>query len=84
MRTRLPIFYGCVWYGESTAVVRLQYVSGCGKSIKVRRKYAKSKAYVRLNYGIMVKVQYCTETFFGAYYITIVVPFIIISSIAKI
>ena len=52
MRTRLPIFYGCVQYGESTAVVRLQYVSGCGKStIKVRRKYVESKAYVRLKYG---------------------------------
>ena len=33
------------WYGESTEVVRLKYVSGCGKStIKVRRKYAGSKA----------------------------------------
>ena len=33
-------------------VVRLQYVSGCGKStIKVRQKYAESKAYVRLKYG---------------------------------
>ena len=29
-------------------VVRLQYVSGCGKTmIKVQRKYAESKAYVR-------------------------------------
>ena len=29
------------------AVVRLQYISGCGKSmIKVRRKYVGSKAYV--------------------------------------
>ena len=35
-------------YRESTAVVRLQYVSGYGKStIKVRRKYAGSKAYIR-------------------------------------
>ena len=33
-------------------VVRLQYVSGCSKSTnKVRRKYAGSKAYVRLKYG---------------------------------
>ena len=33
------------------AVVRLQYVSGCGKStIKVRRKYAGSKVYIRLKY----------------------------------
>ena len=40
------------WYGESTAVVQLQYVSGCGKStIKVRRKYEGSKAYVRLKYS---------------------------------
>ena len=31
-RTRLPIFYGCVQYEESRAVVQLQYVSGCGKS----------------------------------------------------
>ena len=39
-------------YGESTAVVRLQYVSGCGRTtIKVRRKYAESKAYVRLKHG---------------------------------
>ena len=39
-------------YGENTAVVRLQYVSGCGKSmIKVQRKYAGSKAYVRLECG---------------------------------
>ena len=34
------------------AVVQLQYVSGCGKStIKVWRKYAVSKAQVRLKYG---------------------------------
>ena len=34
------------------AVVRLQYVSGCGKSTtKVRQKYAKSKAYVWLKFG---------------------------------
>ena len=33
------------------AVVRLQYISGCGKStIKVRRKYVGSKAYVWLKY----------------------------------
>ena len=53
-RTRLPIlYYGCVRYGESTAVVQLQYVSGCSKSmIKVWRKYAESKAYVRLKYSI--------------------------------
>ena len=52
MRTYLPIFYGCVQYGESTAVLQLQYVSGCGKSaIKVRRKYVESKAYIRLKYG---------------------------------
>ena len=52
MRTRLPIFYGCVRYGESTADVRLQYTSGSGKStIKVRWKYVESKAYVRLKYG---------------------------------
>ena len=39
-------------YGESTAVVQLQYVSGCGKStIKIRRKDAESKAYIRLKYG---------------------------------
>ena len=39
-------------YGESTAVVQLQYVNGCGKSmIKVRWKYAGSKAYVWLKYG---------------------------------
>ena len=39
-------------YGESTAVLRLQYVSGCGKStIRVRQKYAGSKAYVWLKYG---------------------------------
>ena len=39
-------------YGESTAVVRLQYVSVYGKStIKVRQKYVGSKAYVWLNYG---------------------------------
>ena len=42
-------------YGESTEVVRLQYVSGCGKStIKVRRKYVgseASEACVRLKYG---------------------------------
>ena len=32
-------------YGESTEVVQLKYVSGCGKStIKVRWKYAGSKA----------------------------------------
>ena len=32
--------------------MRLQYVSGCGKSmIEVRRKYVESKAYVRLKYG---------------------------------
>ena len=32
--------------------MRLQYVSGCGKStIKVWRKYVESKAYVRLKYG---------------------------------
>ena len=38
--------------GENTAVVRLQYVSGCGKStIKVRQKYAGSKAYVQLKYS---------------------------------
>ena len=40
------------WYGESTAVVQLQYVSGCDKStIKVQRKYAGSKAYIQLKYG---------------------------------
>ena len=45
-------FFGCVWYGESMAVVLLQYVSGCGKyTIKVRRKYAESKAYVWLKFG---------------------------------
>ena len=39
-------------YAESTAVLRLQYVSGCGKStIRVWQKYAGSKAYVRLKYG---------------------------------
>ena len=39
-------------YGESTEVVRLKYVSGCGKStIKVWRKYAGSKASVRLRNG---------------------------------
>ena len=39
-------------YGESTAVVRLQYVSGCGKSkIKVRRKYTGCKRYIPLKYG---------------------------------
>ena len=44
-------------YRESTAVVQVQHVSGCGKStIKVRRKYAGSKAYVRLKYG-KLKVQ---------------------------
>ena len=38
-RTRLPIFYRCVRYGESMAIVQLQCISGCGKStIKVRRK----------------------------------------------
>ena len=39
-----------VVYG--TAGMQLQYVSGCCKStIKVRRKYAVSKAHVRLKYG---------------------------------
>ena len=39
-------------YGESTAVVQLQYVSGCGKSmIVVWRKYAGSNAYVRFKYS---------------------------------
>ena len=39
-------------FDKFTAVVRLQYVNGCGKStIKVRRKYAESKAHVRLKYG---------------------------------
>ena len=39
MRTHLPISYGCVRYRESTAVVRLQYVSGrCKSTMKVRRK----------------------------------------------
>ena len=43
-------------------VVRLQYVSGCGKStIKVWRKYAESKAYVRLKYGKST-VQYSKST----------------------
>ena len=33
-------------------VVRLQCISGCGKSmIKVQQKYAESKAYVWLKYG---------------------------------
>ena len=54
------------------AVVRLQYVSGCGIStIKVRWKYAGSKVYVQLNtvkvQSSAVKVQYSTETFFGTY-----------------
>ena len=59
-------------YGESTAVVRLQYARGCGKStIKVRRKYAGSKAYVWLKYGKST-VKYGKRTvlygnFFGAY-----------------
>ena len=52
----------------------------CGYStlvgaVKVRLRYAGSKVYVRLKYGKStvkyskgtVKVQYCTETFFGAY-----------------
>ena len=70
MRTRRPIFYDCVWYGESSTVVWLQYVGGCGTStIKVRRKYAESKAYVLLNtlkvQSSTVKVQYCTKTFFA-------------------
>ena len=53
-------------YGESTEVVRLKYVSRCGKStIKVWRKYAGSKAQVRLkNSKSTVKYEYCTETFF--------------------
>ena len=39
-----------VAYG--TGKVWLQYISGCGKStIKVRRKYAVSKAHVRLKYS---------------------------------
>ena len=39
-------------YKESTAVVKLQYVSRCGRSmIKVWQKYVGSKAYVRLKYG---------------------------------
>ena len=60
-----------VVYG--TAVVRLQYVSGCSKStIKVRRKYVESKAYVRLKYGKST-VKYGKSTvlygnfLFGAY-----------------
>ena len=37
--------------GESTVVVRLQCVSGCGiGTIKVWWKYVESKAYVRLKY----------------------------------
>ena len=48
-RTRLLIFYCCIQYRESTAVVQLQYVIGCSKStIKVRQKYVESKAYVQL------------------------------------
>ena len=60
------------WYGESTAVVRLEYVSGCGKStIKLRQKYAGSKAYVWLKY-CKSSVKYDKSTvlyvnFFGAY-----------------
>ena len=52
--------------------MRLHYVNGCGKStIKVRRKYAGSKAYVRLKYGEST-VKYGKSTvlygiFFGAY-----------------
>ena len=51
-RTCLPIFYGyvAVWrkYGSCAVTV----LSGRGKStIKVQRKYAGSKAHVRLKYG---------------------------------
>ena len=60
-------------YGESTAVVHLQYVSGCGKStIKVWWKYTGSKAYVWLKYGTST-VKYGKSTvlygnfFYGAY-----------------
>ena len=68
-RTCLPIFYHCVRYSESTAVVLLQCISGCGKStIKVRQKYAESKAYVRLKYGkSTVKYGTVRKLFLGAY-----------------
>ena len=53
-------------YGDSTAVVQLQYVSGFGKStIKVQRKYAGSKAYVQLKYGESTALY--GNFFFGAY-----------------
>ena len=57
---------------ESMEVVRLQYISRCGKGmIKVRRKYAESKAHVRLKYGKST-VKYGKSivlygNFFGAY-----------------
>ena len=45
----------CVWYRESTAVMRLQCTSGCGKStIKVTAEvctYVVSKAHIQLKYG---------------------------------
>ena len=54
-QTHLTIFYGCVQYGKITVGVWLQYISECGKStIKVRRKYAVSKAQVQLQYGISI------------------------------
>ena len=57
-------------------VVRLQDISGCGKStIKVQRKDFESKAYVQLKYGI---IQSSTETFFGAYYVYWIVMILLV------
>ena len=62
-------------YGESTAVVRLLYVSGCGKStIKVRQKYAGSKAYIRLKHGEST-VKYGKSTvLYGNFFLAPTVP----------
>ena len=62
-------------YGESTVVVQLKYVSGCGKStIKVRQKYAGSKRYVRLKYGKST-VKYGKSTvLYGKFFLAPTVP----------
>ena len=62
-------------YGEITEVVRLKYVSGCGKStIKVYGRSTREVSTVKKTVKVQsstvkgqystVKVQYCTETFF--------------------
>ena len=68
-RTSLPIFYGCVRYRESTAVV---WLLTSARAVNVRLRYDRSiyvvsKALVRLKYGKikvhMVKVQSSMELF---------------------